>query len=61
MSLPDSMHVLQRGWLSSNNILFIGREQTALVDSGYAIHAPQTLALVAHLQMDDDGRARPYR
>ncbi|MFS0756027.1 MBL fold metallo-hydrolase [Noviherbaspirillum sp. 1P10PC] len=49
MSLPDSMHVLQRGWLSSNNILFIGREQTALVDSGYATHAPQTLQLVAHL------------
>lgn len=49
MSLPDSMHVLQRGWLSSNNILFIGRERTALVDSGYATHAPQTLQLVAHL------------
>ncbi len=49
MSLPDSMHVLQRGWLSSNNILFTGRDQTALVDSGYATHAPQTLELVAHL------------
>jgi glyoxylase-like metal-dependent hydrolase (beta-lactamase superfamily II) len=49
MSLPDSMHVLQRGWLSSNNILFTGREQTALVDSGYATHAPQTLQLVSHL------------
>lgn len=49
MSLPESMHVLQRGWLSSNNILFLGRGQTALVDSGYATHAPQTLELVAHL------------
>ena len=49
MSLPESMHVLQRGWLSSNNILFLGREQTALVDSGYATHAPQTVELVAHL------------
>jgi glyoxylase-like metal-dependent hydrolase (beta-lactamase superfamily II) len=48
MSLPDSMHVLQRGWLSSNNILFTG-ERTALVDSGYATHAPQTLDLVGHL------------
>ena len=48
MSLPENMHVLQRGWLSSNNILFAGREQTALVDSGYATHAPQTLELVAH-------------
>jgi glyoxylase-like metal-dependent hydrolase (beta-lactamase superfamily II) len=49
MSLPDSMHVLQRGWLSSNNILFAGGGQSALVDSGYATHAPQTLELVAHL------------
>ena len=39
------MQVLERGWLSSNNILFCG-EQTALVDSGYLTHAPQTLALV---------------
>ncbi len=52
MSLLDSMHVLQRGWLSSNNILFIGREQTALVDSGYATHALQTLQLVSHLLQD---------
>lgn len=49
MSLPDSMHVLQRGWLSSNNILFTGGERSALVDSGYATHAPQTLELVARL------------
>lgn len=49
MKLPESMHVLQRGWLSSNNILFIGDGQNALVDSGYATHAPQTLELVAHL------------
>jgi glyoxylase-like metal-dependent hydrolase (beta-lactamase superfamily II) len=40
--------VLERGWLSSNNILFIGRRQTAMVDSGYLPHAPQTLALVEH-------------
>ena len=46
--LPSSMRVLERGWLSSNNILFVGREETALVDSGYVTHAPQTLALVAH-------------
>lgn len=46
--LPPSMRVLERGWLSSNNILFLGRDETALVDSGYATHAPQTLALVTH-------------
>ncbi len=40
------MHVFERGWLSSNNILFTGDEGAALVDSGYVSHAPQTLALV---------------
>jgi glyoxylase-like metal-dependent hydrolase (beta-lactamase superfamily II) len=49
MTLPATMHVLERGWLSSNNILFIGRASSALVDSGYATHAPQTVALAAHL------------
>jgi glyoxylase-like metal-dependent hydrolase (beta-lactamase superfamily II) len=44
--LPPSLHVLERGWLSSNNVLCIGRDETALVDSGYVTHAPQTLALV---------------
>ncbi len=48
MKLPDTMRVFQRGWLSSNNILFLGREETALIDSGYLAHAPQTLALVQH-------------
>jgi glyoxylase-like metal-dependent hydrolase (beta-lactamase superfamily II) len=40
------MTVFERGWLSSNNILFDGPDGTALVDSGYLTHAPQTLALV---------------
>lgn len=48
LQLPPTMRVLERGWLSSNNILFLGREQTALVDSGYLSHAAQTVALVAH-------------
>jgi glyoxylase-like metal-dependent hydrolase (beta-lactamase superfamily II) len=42
------MQVFERGWLSSNNILFTGRDETALIDSGYVTHAPQTLALVSH-------------
>ncbi len=48
MNLPATIQVLERGWLSSNNILFVGRDTTALVDSGYVKHAAQTLALVAH-------------
>ncbi len=45
--LPANVVVFERGWLSSNNILFIGVEEAALVDTGYATHADQTLALVA--------------
>ena len=41
-----AMTVFERGWLSSNNILFDGPDGAALVDSGYVSHAPQTLALV---------------
>ena len=38
--------VFERGWLSSNNVLFQGEGRTALVDSGYGSHAELTLALV---------------
>ena len=44
--LPPGLTVLERGWLSSNNILIQGAAGTALIDSGYHTHAPQTLALV---------------
>ncbi|OON59447.1 MBL fold metallo-hydrolase [Massilia sp. KIM] len=52
--LPASVRVLERGWLSSNNVLLVGKDDTALIDSGYATHAEQTLALVRHAL---DGRA----
>ena len=45
-TLPGTMRVFERGWLSANNILFVDGDDTALVDSGYVTHAPQTLALV---------------
>ena len=45
MLLAD-VTVFERGWLSSNNILIRGRNGTALIDTGYVTHAPQTLALV---------------
>jgi len=40
--------VFERGWLSSNNVLFRGDDSngSTLVDSGYCTHAEQTLALV---------------
>jgi glyoxylase-like metal-dependent hydrolase (beta-lactamase superfamily II) len=46
MSLPASLQVFERGWLSSNNVLLVDDVCAALVDTGYATHAPQTLALV---------------
>jgi glyoxylase-like metal-dependent hydrolase (beta-lactamase superfamily II) len=49
LKLPPTMHVFERGWLSSNNILFAGPGDTVLVDTGYVTHAPQTLALVRHV------------
>ena len=53
MKLPSTMHILERGWLSSNNIVFIDKERTAVVDTGYASHAEQTLELIQTLL---DGR-----
>lgn len=46
MKLPDSIQVLERGWLSSNNVLFFEGESATLVDAGYVGHAPQTVELV---------------
>ena len=46
--LPDSIEVYERGWLSSNNIVLHGKDEVALIDSGYVSHAPQTLALLRH-------------
>lgn len=47
-ALPASIRVFERGWLSSNNVLLLGRDDTALIDTGYLTHADQTLALVRH-------------
>ncbi|MEY4295257.1 MAG: hypothetical protein RLY82_945 [Pseudomonadota bacterium] len=55
--LPTGLTVFERGWLSSNNILFIGKDSTALVDTGYCTHSDQTLALV---QSSLQGRSLDY-
>jgi len=44
--LPANVVVLERGWLSSNNILVIGADVAALIDTGYVTHAEQTVTLV---------------
>jgi glyoxylase-like metal-dependent hydrolase (beta-lactamase superfamily II) len=46
MKLPESIQVIERGWLSSNNVVLHARAGAVAVDSGYGAHAPQTLALL---------------
>ena len=45
-SLPPSITVLERGWLSANNVVCLGPEGAAVVDTGYCTHSDQTVALV---------------
>lgn len=53
------IEVLERGWLSSNNVVLHGRdgEGATLVDTGHVVHAAQTLALV-EATLGDAGLAR---
>ena len=46
MKLPESIHVIERGWLSANNIVLHTPNEATVVNSGYGAHAAQTLALV---------------
>ena len=47
--LPASVRVLERGWLSSNNVLLFDDDgQATIVDTGYVTHRDQTVALVRH-------------
>ena len=47
--LPPSLLVLERGWLSANNVVcFDDAHQASVVDTGYVQHAAQTVALVRH-------------
>ncbi len=54
MNLSPSVQVLERGWLSANNVLLIDGDRATLIDSGYVTHAAQTVALVERAL---DGRA----
>jgi glyoxylase-like metal-dependent hydrolase (beta-lactamase superfamily II) len=46
VSLPSSVHVFVRDWLSANHVLLRSRDGHVLVDTGYGAHAALTLALV---------------
>lgn len=45
-SLPSAIHVLQRGWLSANNVLLFDGAEATLVDTGYVSHAALTVELI---------------
>ena len=40
------IHVFERGWLSSNNVLCVGAKNRTLIDTGYVEHANQTVELM---------------
>ncbi|MDO9235476.1 MAG: MBL fold metallo-hydrolase [Aquabacterium sp.] len=46
LHLPDHIRVLERGWLSSNNIVFLDADTADVVDTGYVTHAAETLRLI---------------
>ena len=46
---PSDIHVLERGWVSSNNILCLGQDHIAVIDTGYVHHAVQTVSLIRHV------------
>ena len=49
VALPDTIRVFERGWLSSNNVLFLDDDAHAtLIDTGYVTHKAQTAVLVHH-------------
>ena len=43
---PAGLEVIERGWVSSNNIVLTGGDEAVVVDTGYGRHAQQTVALV---------------
>ncbi len=50
--------LLERGWLSSNNVLLHGKgEGAVLIDAGHVVHAEQTVALVQHALQGEPLRA----
>ncbi|GAP36496.1 MBL fold metallo-hydrolase [Piscinibacter sakaiensis] len=57
--LPGGITVLERGWLSSNNVLLHGRpgEGATLVDTSHCVHAGQTVALLRAALGDEPLRA----
>ena len=52
--LPASMQVIERGWLSSNSIVFDDGDAISVVDTGYVSHASMLVQLIEPMR-----RGRP--
>jgi glyoxylase-like metal-dependent hydrolase (beta-lactamase superfamily II) len=46
LKLPRGIQVIERGWLSANNIVLSAPGGATVVDSGYVAHAAQTVDLI---------------
>lgn len=44
--LPADIQVIQRGWLSANQVFLFGNEALDIVDSAFCTHSQQTLQLI---------------
>lgn len=57
MTWSDRIRVLERGWLSSNNIVFLDEDGgVSVVDTGYITHLDETIRLI-----DQAREGRPLR
>lgn len=57
MTWSDRIRVLERGWLSSNNIVFLDEDGgVSVVDTGYVTHLDETIRLI-----DQAREGRPLR
>lgn len=48
--LPPTLHVLERGWLSSNSIVCEDGDRVSVVDTGFSAHDMQTAQLIDHVR-----------
>jgi glyoxylase-like metal-dependent hydrolase (beta-lactamase superfamily II) len=59
-ALPASLRFIERDWLSSNQIVGFEDDAAIVVDTGYAKHAPLTVALMQRV-LDDASAATGHR
>lgn len=46
LRLPATIQLLERGWLSANNVVLADGDEATVIDTGYVSHSAQTVALV---------------